>query len=214
MPIAPAHRWSPRSIRTRAGHAYAFPSCAGREFRPCRRVAAKWHRAAISQRRCPASNFGGNPALLASENPNNVARANLAFSKASRPALDLITRHEINWTIVASATPDWARDEVSERTGALRCGALWDAIFAVTRSMLPTPSQTGKRTAHIFRTSAVPDPKRLRRAPLPRAWNQPAPWFGRRPCLAGRRHNSGQRDFHAFRTCPPRKCSPLRTETG
>ena len=51
---------------------------------------------------------GGNPLLLSSQDPNKVGRANAAVSKAYRPALELITRHAINWTIVASATPAWA----------------------------------------------------------------------------------------------------------
>ncbi len=51
---------------------------------------------------------GANPALLAKEDPEKVGRANRAFSKASRPAMELITRHAINWTIVAAATPAWA----------------------------------------------------------------------------------------------------------
>jgi len=52
---------------------------------------------------------GGNPALLAQQDPAKVSRANIAASKASKPAMELITRHEINWTIVAAATPEWAR---------------------------------------------------------------------------------------------------------
>jgi hypothetical protein len=48
---------------------------------------------------------GADPLLLSSEDPEKVGRANQAVSKAYRPALELITRHEINWTIVASATP-------------------------------------------------------------------------------------------------------------
>ena len=52
---------------------------------------------------------GGNPALLAGQDSKKVSRANVALSKASRPALELITRHEINWTIVAAATPAWAK---------------------------------------------------------------------------------------------------------
>ncbi len=82
---------------------------------------------------------GGNPALLAGQDPSKVARANLAFSKASRPALDLITRHEINWTIVPYATSAWARlvfPDVSEDKAVDR---LWDAIFAATRVDTPHP---------------------------------------------------------------------------
>ncbi|HWT66517.1 MAG TPA: aminopeptidase, partial [Terracidiphilus sp.] len=48
---------------------------------------------------------GANPSLLSNEDPEKVSRANRAVSQAYRPALELITRHEINWTIVACATP-------------------------------------------------------------------------------------------------------------
>ena len=51
---------------------------------------------------------GTNPALLAAEDPTRVSRASKANSKAYKPALEFITRHEINWTIVAAATPEWA----------------------------------------------------------------------------------------------------------
>jgi aminopeptidase len=87
---------------------------------------------------------GANPALLAREDPNKVAKANLALSKASRPALDLITRHEINWTIVACATPAWARlvfPDDDEQTAVAR---LWNAIFAVTRVDSPDAVQNWK----------------------------------------------------------------------
>ncbi len=73
---------------------------------------------------------GGDPALLAKEDPAKIGRANVAASKASKPAMELITRHEINWTIVAYATPAWARavfPDVPEKVAMRR---LWDAIFA------------------------------------------------------------------------------------
>src|SRR5579884_2911848 len=82
---------------------------------------------------------GGNPALLANENPKSVARANLALSRASRPALDLITRHEINWTIVPCATPAWARLVFPAELPALAVSRLWDAIFASIRIDTPDP---------------------------------------------------------------------------
>ena len=44
---------------------------------------------------------GSDPSLLSKEDPEKVSRANRATSKAYRPALELITRHEINWTIVS-----------------------------------------------------------------------------------------------------------------
>jgi aminopeptidase len=76
---------------------------------------------------------GANPALLSGQDPQKVSRANIAVSKAYKPAMELITRHEINWTIVAAATPAWAElvfpDEPTERA----LDKLWDAIFYTSR---------------------------------------------------------------------------------
>ena len=77
---------------------------------------------------------GGDPSLLSAENPENVSRVNRATSKAYRPALELIVRHDINWTIVANATPAWAAAVFPglPQDEALR--KLWDAIFAASRA--------------------------------------------------------------------------------
>jgi aminopeptidase len=82
---------------------------------------------------------GGNPALLAKEDPAKVARVNLAFSKVSKPAMELITRHEINWTIVPCATPAWARLAFPNETEEVAVARLWDAIFASIRINTPDP---------------------------------------------------------------------------
>jgi aminopeptidase len=82
---------------------------------------------------------GGNPALLAKEDPSKVARTNLAFSKASKPAMELITKHEINWTIVPCATPAWARLVFPDETEEAAVALLWDAIFAAIRIDTPDP---------------------------------------------------------------------------
>jgi aminopeptidase len=82
---------------------------------------------------------GSNPALLAGQDPKRISRSNLAVSKAMRPALDLITRHAINWTIVASATPAWARLAFPGETEEIAVAKLWDAIFAATRIDVADP---------------------------------------------------------------------------
>ncbi|MGD0910931.1 MAG: aminopeptidase [Terracidiphilus sp.] len=76
---------------------------------------------------------GGNPSLLANEDSNKVGRANRAVSIAYRPALELITRHEINWTIIASATPAWAAAIFPNEPPDAALAKLWDLIFATTR---------------------------------------------------------------------------------
>jgi aminopeptidase len=76
---------------------------------------------------------GTNPALLAGQDPAKVARANVAASKAAKPAMELITRHEINWTIVAAATPDWAKLVFPDEPVDSSVAKLWEAIFQASR---------------------------------------------------------------------------------
>lgn len=90
---------------------------------------------------------GGNPALLAREDPEKVSRANLAASKASRAALELITRHEINWTIVPCATLAWARLVFPNESDEAAVSRLWDAIFSAIRIDTPDPLSAWRRHA-------------------------------------------------------------------
>lgn len=76
---------------------------------------------------------GANPALLSNEDAEKVGRANRAVSLAYRPALELITRHEINWTIVAGATPAWAAVVFPDDAPEIALARLWEAIFATSR---------------------------------------------------------------------------------
>jgi aminopeptidase len=76
---------------------------------------------------------GANPALLAKQDPAKVSRANIAASKAAKPAMEMITRHEINWTIVASATPEWAKLVFPGEPVDAAMSKLWEAIFQTSR---------------------------------------------------------------------------------
>jgi aminopeptidase len=76
---------------------------------------------------------GTNPSLLAGQDPAKVARVNVAASKASKPAMELITRHAINWTIVAAATPDWAKLVFPNEPADQAIAKLWEAIFHTSR---------------------------------------------------------------------------------
>ncbi|HEX4643812.1 MAG TPA: aminopeptidase, partial [Candidatus Acidoferrales bacterium] len=77
---------------------------------------------------------GNDPSLLSKEDPEKVSRANRSMSKAYRPALELITRHDINWTIVACATPAWAAAVFPELPQEEAVARLWAAIFAASRA--------------------------------------------------------------------------------
>jgi aminopeptidase len=82
---------------------------------------------------------GANPALLAQQDPTKVSRANVATSKAAKPAMELITRHEINWTIVAAATPAWAALVFPHDPAPAALSKLWDAIFFASRITSENP---------------------------------------------------------------------------
>ena len=82
---------------------------------------------------------GENPALLACQNPDRVARANRARSLAYRPALELITNFAINWNIVCYATPAWAALMFPDLPEHEAVAQLWDAIFAASRILGPDP---------------------------------------------------------------------------
>lgn len=88
---------------------------------------------------------GGNPGLLSKQDPEKVGRANSAMSKAYRPALELITRHDINWTIVAAATPAWAATVFPDLPADKALAKLWDAIFAASRCDLADPVAAWKK---------------------------------------------------------------------
>ena len=87
---------------------------------------------------------GANPSLLSNEDPDKVGRANRAVSAAYRPALELITRHEINWTIVASATPAWAAAMFPNDSPDVALNKLWEAIFQTTRINMDDPVSAWK----------------------------------------------------------------------
>src|SRR5579863_9480656 len=104
---------------------------------------------------------GANPLLLSNEDPAKVSRANQAVSKAYRPALELITRHEINWTIVASATPAWAGAMFPSDTADVALSKLWEAIFATTRINVDDPVSNWKaHDAELHKRAAYMNDKR------------------------------------------------------
>jgi aminopeptidase len=104
---------------------------------------------------------GGNPSLLSKEDPEKVGRANRAVSKANRPAMELITRHEINWTIVASATPAWAATVFPHLDAEDALERLWDAIFAASRADLADPVAAWKaHDADLHRRAKLLNEKR------------------------------------------------------
>ena len=95
---------------------------------------------------------GANPALLAGQDPGKVSRANVAVSKAYKPAMELITRHEINWTIVAAATPAWAKLVFPGENEETALAKLWEAIFHASRITGDDPVADWKQHGENLKT--------------------------------------------------------------
>ena len=82
---------------------------------------------------------GDDPALLAGQDQDKIARANRALSRVYLPALQPIFNFEINWTIVSYATPAWAGAVFPNDTEEAAVDKLWDAIFTASRIDTPDP---------------------------------------------------------------------------
>lgn len=95
--------------------------------------------AAFSNNTARMAIAGANPALLAGQDPAKISRANVAASKANKPAMELITRHAINWSIVAAATPAWAKLVFPGLSEEAAVAKLWDAIFTASRATSEDP---------------------------------------------------------------------------
>ena len=105
---------------------------------------------------------GSNPALLAGQDPARVSRANIAGSKANKPAMELITRHSINWSILAAATPAWAALVFPGEPAETAVPRLWDAIFTASRATSADPVAAWKEhSQHLHGRVAFLNEKRF-----------------------------------------------------
>jgi aminopeptidase len=104
---------------------------------------------------------GADPSLLGGQDPQKVARANVAMSRVSKPAMELITRHEINWCIVAAATPAWAKVVFPNEEPGAALEKLWDAILFASRMDQPDPVAGWKEhSASLKKRAAMLNEKR------------------------------------------------------
>ena len=102
-----------------------------------------------------------NPVLLSSQDPEKVSRSSRANSQAYRPALELITRHSINWNIVASATPAWAAAVFPGEAPDAALARLWEAIFSTSRINTADPvAEWSAHDAGLQRRAAMMNQKR------------------------------------------------------
>jgi aminopeptidase len=98
---------------------------------------------------------GNDPSLLSKEDPEKVSRVNRATSKAYRPALEFISRHDINWTIVSYATPAWAAAVFPDLPKDEALARLWHSIFAASRADQADPIAAWKKHDANLHASAA-----------------------------------------------------------
>ena len=83
--------------------------------------------------------IGEDPALLATQDPEKVVRANRARSKAYKPFIEQISAFNTNWCVIAAATPSHAKNVFPDLKPDAALAALWAAIFKCTRADLSDP---------------------------------------------------------------------------
>ena len=82
---------------------------------------------------------GEDPLLLSSQDPNKVSRANKATSIAAKPAMERITRFDINWNLISWPGKAWASQMFPELDQESAQRKLADAIFTASRVNSPDP---------------------------------------------------------------------------
>jgi aminopeptidase len=88
---------------------------------------------AFSENTARLAIVGDNPMLLSGEDPQKVARASKANSKAYQPALEKIVNFDTNWNIIAYPSASWARLVFPDDAEDVAVARLADAIFSASR---------------------------------------------------------------------------------
>ena len=87
---------------------------------------------------------GDDPMLLSAMDPEKVARANKANSKAYKPAREKITQFDINWNIIAWPGLAWAKRMFPDLPEAEAQSRLAEAIFMASRVNADDPVEAWK----------------------------------------------------------------------
>jgi aminopeptidase len=111
--------------RYRFGHESSFDGAAGWLYEGMAK--------AFSDNTARLAIVGDNPMLLSGEDPQKVARASKANSKAYQPALEKIVNFDTNWNIIAYPSTSWAKLVFPDDADDVAVAKLADAIFAASR---------------------------------------------------------------------------------
>ena len=96
-PLAKGYRALPSPIRTGTGNVVS--NLSNLITIPNNLLQGDFHSAGINTARLAV--VGEDPLLLSGQDPNKVSRANKATSIAAKPAMERITRFDINWNLIS-----------------------------------------------------------------------------------------------------------------
>jgi len=83
--------------------------------------------------------FGGDPSLLKSIDPQRVATASKVQSQASKHLSEYIADFRVNWCLIGSASPAWARQVFPNLPQEQAMEKLWEAILLTSRVLEEDP---------------------------------------------------------------------------
>ena len=89
---------------------------------------------------------GGDPDLLAGQDPERVATSLRVASEQSKPfSREYITTMRVSWCVIAAAVAPWAAQVFPEAPAREQVDKLWDAIFRACRVDQPDPRGAWRR---------------------------------------------------------------------
>ena len=130
-PLAKGYRALPSPIRTGTGNVVS--NLSNLITIPNNLLQGDFHSAGINTARLAV--VGEDPLLLSGQDPNKVSRANKATSIAAKPAMERITRFDINWNLISWPGKAWAKQIFPELDPDNAQKKLADAIFTASRSV-------------------------------------------------------------------------------
>ncbi|MCL4529008.1 MAG: aminopeptidase [Chloroflexi bacterium] len=98
---------------------------------------------------------GENPDLLSDLNPDAVAAWQKAHLENFKVVGEALSNNKVNWCVVASVGPEWAKKVFPKLSAEKAQAKLWDEIFRATRSDQPNPVRAWKEHARKLKLRAA-----------------------------------------------------------
>ncbi len=88
--------------------------------------------------------FSRDPNLLDGVDPELVSTYDKAWLQKHKPTFRYVENNNINWNVISTATPSWAKKVFPELSLKMARERLWDVIFKVCRIYFDDPVQEWK----------------------------------------------------------------------